>query len=327
MFIGKKGERMDEKEYYFESDLPREIYDEKLPMFTKDDFVQETDELKMSNPFLYNFKECKNVVYSIEEFGLVYKKRKIFIGSIVRNEEIPNYRKKKILSKYLRKCKKEFVSRYRLTKKRIIKTNSKELNNKIGLSNKIVLFVLLLINCIILGLMNGKINEILGIEYSNEFVLNIENVLKNDIITMILNLSLYLIIFAILHVNLYSKIINNYNYDYKNHIDNSLKTLNNIYDIFKKEYSKVKKHYIMKINSSVIYCPTIYLDNLWNLNVTFNDVIHSKEFIENKNINVNRFNRINKYILKSMFVLIILSNAFTVGLFIFVLLKSIINKI
>ena len=61
---------MEEKEYYFESDLPREIYDKELPMFTKDDFVQVTDELKMTNPFLYNFKEYKNIVYSIEEFGL-----------------------------------------------------------------------------------------------------------------------------------------------------------------------------------------------------------------------------------------------------------------
>lgn len=318
---------MEEKEYYFESDLPREIYDKKLPMFTKDDFVQVTDELKMTNPFLYNFKEYKNIVYSIEEFGLTYKGRKIYIGSIVRSEEIPNIRKKRILSKYLRKCKKEFVSHYRSTKKRIIKTNSKEVNNRIGLSNKLVLFVLLFINCIILGLMNGKVNGLFGIEYSNEFVSNIKNILDNNVIIVILNLSLYLIIFALLYVNLYSKIVRNYNQDYKNHLEKSLKTINDIYEIFKKEYSKVKKHYIKNINSSVIYCPTIYLDDLWNLSITFNDVIHSKEFIENKNVNVNRLNSINKIILKIMYVLIILSNAFTVGLFIFVLLKSIVNKI
>lgn len=318
---------MEEKEYYFESDLPREIYDKKLPMFTKDDFVQVTDELKMTNPFLYNFKEYKNIVYSIEEFGLTYKGRKIYIGSIVRSEEIPNIRKKGILSKYLRKCKKEFVSHYRSTKKRIIKTNSKEVNNRIGLSNKLVLFVLLFINCIILGLMNGKVNGLFGIEYSNEFVSNIKNILDNNVIIVILNLSLYLIIFALLYVNLYSKIVRNYNQDYKNHLEKSLKTINDIYEIFKKEYSKVKKHYIKNINSSVIYCPTIYLDDLWNLSITFNDVIHSKEFIENKNVNVNRLNSINKIILKIMYVLIILSNAFTVGLFIFVLLKSIVNKI
>ena len=61
---------MEDKEYYFDSDLPKEIYDKKLPMFSKEDFVPETDELKMTNPFLYNFKDNKNIIYSIEFFFL-----------------------------------------------------------------------------------------------------------------------------------------------------------------------------------------------------------------------------------------------------------------
>ena len=68
-------------------------------MFSKEDFVPETDELKMTNPFLYNFKDNKNIIYSIEEFGLLYKKRKIYVGSVVRNEELSKFRKRKILKK------------------------------------------------------------------------------------------------------------------------------------------------------------------------------------------------------------------------------------
>lgn len=318
---------MEDKEYYFDSDLPKEIYDKKLPMFSKEDFVPETDELKMTNPFLYNFKDNKNIIYSIEEFGLLYKKRKIYVGSVVRNEELSKFRKRKILKKYFNDCKKEFILKYRQTKKQVLKSNSKEVKNEISLINRILLYILLIINCTIIGLMSGKVNDALGIEYSNEFLTNLKVIISNDVLVTIINISLYLLVFTILYIKLYFKIINNYNFDYKVYLTYSIKTLDDILELFKKEYEKAKKHYVRKINSSIIYCPTISLDGLWNLEISFNDIISSKLNIETKNINTMKLSKVNKIILKCMNILIILSNAFTVGLFIFVLLKSIVNKI
>lgn len=318
---------MEEKEYYFESDLPKEIYDKKLPMFGKDDFVPDTDMIKMTNPFLYNFKEYKNIVYSIEEFGLVYKKRNIFIGSIVRNEDLSKNTKKRVLRKHFKKCKKEFVSKYKITKKQVIKTNSKEIKNDVNILIKLIIFIVLIVNSFIIGLMNGKINDLIGVEYSMEFINNLESIVSNSTISIVVNFSLYILIFTLLYMNFYSKIINNYNHEYKDNLNNSIKTVDDILSIFKKEYSKTKKYYLTNMDSNIIYCPTIYLDGLWNLDITFNDILFSKFIIEDKNINVVRLSKFNKIILKCMYILIILSNAFTVGLFIFVLLKSIVNKI
>ncbi len=318
---------MEEKEYCFESDLPKEIYDKKLPMFQKDDFVPETNGIKMSNPFLYNFKKDKSVVYSFEEFGLRYKKRNLYIGSFIRNDEISKNTKLRILRKYFRKCNRQARSKHSSVRKQIIKSSSKDIQDNIKITTRILIFVLLVLNLLILGFMSGKASDLFEIEYTSQLTNEINKLLSKEFVIIGLNLSTISIIFMILYMKLITVTIGNYNEDYKNHLTNSINQINYIFKIHKKEYSETRKHYINSIKKELNYYTTKNLEELWNLEYTYEDILDSQTIIEGRNVNVNRLCKINKVIQIGVISIITLANAFTLGIFIFVLLKSIFNKI
>ena len=314
-----------EKGYCFESDLPKEIYDKTLPMFTKEDFVDETDEIKMINPFLYNFKNNKSIIYSIEEFGIVYKKRKIYFGSFIRNEQIKKQEKIRIIRKYFRLRKNEFKKKHRSVKKQINKTNSKEINTKISLKVKIYLVIMLIFNIAIQSLLTGKISNENSILV--KLLENFNKIINITAITIAINISFLSIVFGLLYIKSFRISVKNYNKNYKNNLNTSNKIIDCIYKTFKKEYRTTKRYYINNVKKQLHFYTTLGLNGLWNMEYTYDDILNSKALIENENININKLCKMNKIIINIIIYLITLSNAFLFGILMYVLIKSISNSI
>lgn len=302
----------------FYEDIKREQIDQKLPMFDKDDFVPEDKQDAMNNPFLNFGKNIQNY-NTIEEFGLQYKKRNIYVGSIIRNRELSKRLKTKILKKYLKKQKKDF-------KKQIntLKDNYPSTKNLIKLveikSTKfkyiLLMFILIILNILLLVLFRGKLGNyklenMTSSKWINKLSISLIELLSEKIWIKVLFISSFAsIMIIIVYFIIYKLIVKKYTNEkkkYQNRFDIQIKRTNKC---FVSEYRKVKRFYLKKINEGTLYYEALGLAKLWDLDTSLNDFNEEKNRLENRTNKISTYLKIDKIVKLLLILICVITNIF-----------------
>ncbi len=287
---------MKNKNIIFEDEL-KNNKSSKLPMFDENDYVCENELEPMDNPFMDFGNSDNRNLYTIEDYGLVYKSKKIYVGSIIRNHVLSTNKKIKIFVSYLKKQKKDFVRQIKGIEKR--SNNATEYLNglkysKFNIKEFIIALILIIFNAFMLSIL--KINNL-----KNEWILRISRSIleksnslmwfKVVIIFSVVSIALYLLCSLV-----YLFVINKHKKEANSYQEQFNKNIKIVKKCFYKEYKNIKSYYINKIKRKEIYYEALSLDRIWNNNISFRDFDDSKSNFENDIIKLKKFIRIFKII-------------------------------
>lgn len=299
---------MKNKNIIFDDELKdKEI--RKLPMFDKNDYVCENELEPMNNPFMDFGNSDNRHLYTIEDYGLVYKKKRIYVGSIIRNHVLSTNKKIKIFVSYLKKQKKDFGKQIKGIQKRSNNT-TEYLNDlkftKFNFKRFIIVLLLIILNTFILSIL--KINN-----FKNEWILRISRSFlerfnsilwfKLVIIFSVVSLIMYLlcVVINIIVINKHKRYTDNYQEQFN-------KNIKNVKKCFYREYKNIKSYYLKKIKQKEIYFEALSLDRIWNNDISLGDFDNSKTDFENDVIKLKKFIKIIKIIKVLLLIIAIITN-------------------
>ncbi len=302
----------------FYEDISKKQIDKKLPMFNKEDFVPETQKDAMKNPFL-NFGEDVHNYNTIEEFGLCYKKRNIYVGSIIRNQELSKRLKIKILKKYLRKQKKDYKEQIKNLKLKHSSTNNQirlvEIK-KTKFKYILLMFILIILNMLLVTIFTGKfwnleLNKLISNKLINKISNNLNELLSNKLwLQILLILSFASIIIILVYYMIYKIIIKRYTRKKKRYQDGFDIKIKQTNKCFVSEYQKVKRFYLKRIKEEKIYYEALELVRLWNLDTSLNDFNDEKESLEKTTNKISTYLKIDKIIRILLILICLITNIF-----------------
>lgn len=285
---------MKNKNIIFEDEL-KNNKTSKLPMFDENDYVCENELEPMNNPFMDFGNSDNRNLYTIEDYGLVYKKKKIYVGSVIRNHILSTNKKIKIFVSYLKKQKKDFVKQIKGIEKR--SNNTTECLNdlkftKFNVKQFIIVLILIILNTFMLSIL--KINN-----FKNEWILRISrNILEksNSLLwfKLVIIFSVVSIVLYLLCSLIYLFVINKYKNEANNYQEQFNKNIKIVKKCFYKEYKNIKSYYINKIKQKEIYYEAFSLDRIWNNDISMRDFDDSKTDFENDIIKLKKFIKIIK---------------------------------
>lgn len=236
-----------------------EIYDQEVVQKING---QEVDDLVKKvflrgNPFLYNLNNSNMGIVSIEEYQVLFKGEEKTFGEIIHNRDYSRFKRKRFVKKTLKNWKKDYLK----IRDKTIEENlgAVELISEINTLkfNKVLKLLLLIILVMITGISiigSGKYI------FANEILYNISGViinclLKNKMIRIINNISIYLLIITLIYSVFYNVCSKDFNHFYKT----SKKVLSNAhYHLardYKKKYANVRKYYLNGIKKNLIITP------------------------------------------------------------------------
>ena len=241
-------------------------------VFTESDYASKE---MLINPFFYKREEDR--VLSLEDFaltiklGLFKKKETVYLRSVIRNSEIKKGKRLRLFKKYLRKNKKDFDNNIALQEEKN-NQDKKELKNfnfgKVTFKRKFLSFLLMIIGIALSMLATKKVASMLGIEFiekMNEHIasrMSITWLLVATIAFSVVNF-LYLIYFSIANRK-YVRIQERKYRAFEKYLVQARKAI-------KKCYKRVLKYYKKQISSDTFMYEALTLDELWDLNVSYNE--------------------------------------------------------
>lgn len=256
---------MKNKEFIFEDNLLKK---DKKKIFEENDYVNSNDKIAMSNPFI---TQRNDGYYTIEQYGLKYKKNNVYLGSIIRNPKIKKKRKLKILNSYLKKQKKSFLKQT----KRISRDNNDLSSNldkfqidKLSTKAKLIIILMIIINAFCLYLLNTKSKQNWIYKVSQSIINKYNNVLWFKIITIISLTSIILIFILILLKQIFIKKYLNNKRKYKHLYHHKMRIIRKN---FLKEYKRIFKYYYRNIENDEKYYEAIGLDRIWDSDLSIDD--------------------------------------------------------
>ena len=299
---------MKNKNIIFDEEL-KDKETRKLPMFDKNDYVSDNELEPMNNPFMDFGNSDNRHLYTIEDYGLVYKKKRIYVGSIIRNHVLSTNKKIKIFESYLKKQKKDFGKQIKSIQKRSNNT-TEYLNDlkltKFNFKRFIIVLLLIILNTFILSIL--KINN-----FKNEWILRISRIFlerfnsilwfKLVIIFSVVSLVMYLlcVVINITVIDKYKRYTDNYQEQFNMNIKNVKKS-------FYREYKNIKNYYLKKIKQKEIYCEALSLDRIWNNDISLRDFDNSKTDFENDVIKLKKIIKIIRIIKVLLLAIAIITN-------------------
>lgn len=310
---------MKNKDIIFEEDLNKH---NKYPMFDECDYVQENNTKVMNNPFLEFCDDNNRSLYTIEDYGLTYKKKKIYIGSFIRNEYIKTKEKIKVFKKYLKKQKKDFNKNVKSIQKDKAVTNDIFENidiSKRKTSNIFIWMLCLVMNTIIIILVKSAFNN----KFINSVSITLINKFNNQTWFKIIDIvSIISITVLFLEYIIYKIINGKIMYLKKNYNKDFMKNLNNIKKCFKNEYKKIIRFYSKKILRKEKYYEALSLDTIWSNERTLKQFDNKKNEAETKTIDYKKFIKYDN-VINTLFLIISILTSIT--LLISVIICSLLN--
>lgn len=242
-------------------------------IFTESDYANKE---MLMNPFFYKREEDR--VLSLEDFaltiklGLFKKKETVYLRSVIRNSEIKKGKRLRIFKKYLRKNKKDFDNNIALQEEKN-NQDKKELKNfnfgKVTFKRKLLSFLLMIIGVLLCLLTTNIPSSLLSgidiIDTMNEHIqsrMSITGLLVATIGFSVVNF-LYLIYFSIANRK-YVRVQERKYRAFEKYLVLARKAI-------KKCYKRVSKYYKKQILSDTFMYEALTLDELWDLNVNYNE--------------------------------------------------------
>ncbi len=215
-------------------------------------------EFLKGNPFLYDPLNSPYIVSSIEDYRIKYKKDYQSFGHLIRNATYSRYRRRRIAKKAFSFWEKDIQ---KAQEKRIIESSSViETSGNIKIKPFswkaiLLLWLMLIILMFIACLTNGLFVRAFG----NNFFVQMANLLNNGFsinpwIKLIMNVTLYLVIIALIYAKYYNVNIQ----DFK-------KITNSAHYILEKNTRILDKEYEKKIKKAKTY----YMTSVLRKNYTF----------------------------------------------------------
>lgn len=300
-------------EFIFEEDLLKQASN-KNEIFTQMDLVSDECKEIMENPFLFNYESKEFVPSSIEDFGLVYKKKKVYLRSIIRNPSLKKSQKVRIFKKYIRKQRKEFyLKKDKLEEKK--HTNEERISDVTFAydkkARKLIIFFGVLVNFILVAMFNlGRLNFI-NSKWLVDVTTTLNNKLNSDVYTkticwgsfcLVLGLLIYLICFRISCIK-YKRLC-------KKYLKVTQKTFKVFEKKFRKLYFKVTNYYLKMIKSSsksqqMDFKPLSF-DEVWNQKNTLSNISLTQEKIKTKTEKVINYQKKHKIIKGCLYLLVLI---------------------
>jgi len=206
-----------------------------------------------TNPFLYNPEASPLIVYSIEDFLVTVKKRELVFGDVIRDPEIPLKQRRKIVKKAFRNWKKSYVKEKKQTfseSGKIIDVLGEVSVLRFSWKYKLVLFVLFFV-AVFLVAVNSAIWE----DFSLTKVGNYLHGRLSDMyathawLGSVGNITIYVILSAILFVTVAGLISRDYQKNYKlteSFLDDSERDIDRS---FKRRWKKARKYYLRELKN------------------------------------------------------------------------------
>jgi len=284
---------------------------------------EETAQVLRGNPFLY--KDNRNSeIYSIEDFLVVYKRKEILLGEVIRNNNYPLKTRKRIFKKAFKLWYKDYTKKKNQTFRENFRTIEviKGIGNvKFPVLMELAIWIMFIAMIFIIGIDSQLWNNI----SSGNFGLFLQTALNSMYnsspwLKTIGYATVYILMVLIVYSLFFHTVIKDYKRYYQKsrcYLDDSENQINRD---FKKKRKKVYKYYKRNLKKNNPYFPPLSIKEVQEGEVniaTFNTI--SKATV-NKSYRLMKFEPILKYIKKILLFLCI-------GGFLFVYGYSIISVI
>ena len=256
-------------------------------------------------------------------FRLFKKKEIVYLRSVIRNPEIKKNKRLRIFKKYLRNQKKDFDDNIALQQEKNDK-EKKELKSinfeKVSFKRKFLSFLLVILSLAFSSLYIKSVVDMIGIEFLktiNEGIQELGNIfLGVMIITNVLTIGnfIYLLYFSIAnrkHVKTQQRMFRSF----EKYLDNARKAI-------KKCYKRVSKYYKKQILSDSFMYEALTLDELWDLNVNYDEEDLKKEEAARNNKRIVKRNKHYKPFSKLLMTGSVIFLIGLIGLLAYVVIKT-----
>lgn len=305
--------------------LKRERVAIKNELFDELDYIDEKNTEALKNPFL-NFG-VENNIHTIEEYGLEYKKQKVYLSSIIRNTKLKRRKKIKIFKNYMKAQKNEFhkkITNIRIRHELQNDTFKKFYIEKTSIWKKLLALLIVFVGVLCILVYSGLLKEFINNAWINRLV-DVLIQLRNDksyinVIFMCTCIFLGLYIFngILYYIRSFSHLVAQ-----KSYFKTFETKIVEIQKIFKKEYRKLKKYYIKKMRRNVTYYEALGPEKLWGFDVSANDFEQKKNNLEISLNKTNKFISVSKVLNKIFKILSIITILFLLIVLIIETIKNI----
>ncbi|MCK9536466.1 MAG: hypothetical protein M0R05_02560 [Bacilli bacterium] len=213
------------------------------------------------NPFLYNPENSGVEVYSIEDFLIMYKKKEVILGEIIRNPDYSLKSRKNILKKAFRNWHKAYTKK----KKQVFRDNFRTIEVVKGIGNvkfplyiELIIWLMLTAMIFILGTNSPLWNKIV----QGKFGLFLQTTLNtmygsSPWLKSIGHITIYLLFVLVFYSLFFRVIVHDYKLYYRktqNYLENSESQINREY---KKKRKNAYKYYLrhLRKKSNPYYPP------------------------------------------------------------------------
>ena len=289
-------------------------------IFNESDYAKKD---ALVNPFFYKREEDR--VLSLEDFAVVYKqgafkkKEVVYLRSVIRNSLIKKKRRLRVFKKYIRKNKKDFDNNIALQQEKY-NQDKKELKNfdfnKVTFKRMFFSIILMILGIALGLLFMPSIANMTGLS----FIITMNEHIQSRMSNVFMAIAVAPGAFAIINF-LYLCYFSLANHKYVKIQQRKFKAFDRYLvkarHAIKKCYKRINKYYKKQILSDNFMYEALTLDELWDLNVDYNEDDLEKEEVARNNKKVVKRNKHYKGFSKTLMFFVLLFTIVLLGYEIF----------